>query len=97
MRFVERIIFFKAANVRFRIASTKFSTAQTYVEDGCTSPSCLQGIFPEMLFLLQEKLNFTFKVIDEKAAGFKQENGSWTGMIGESMRIRNDIERKIMN
>ena len=50
-----------------------------------------------MLFLLQEKLNFTFKVIDEKAAGFKQENGSWTGMIGESMRIRNDIERKIMN
>ena len=53
------------------------------VENECTTASCFKGIGPDMLFLLQEKLNFTFKIIHEKSPGLELENGSWTGMIGE--------------
>lgn len=74
----------RSSNIFARIASAKYWTAVTVVENGCFSPSCFQGREPEMLFLLQEKLNFTFKVIHERTPGFEQENGSWTGKIGES-------------
>ena len=35
-----------------------------------------------MLFLLQEKLNFTFRLVPDKIVGFELKNGSWTGTIG---------------
>ena len=33
----------------------------------------------------KEKLNFTFKIVLGQSPGFEQENGSWTGDIGESI------------
>lgn len=35
-----------------------------------------------MLSILQSKLNFTFNVTMFIQAGFEQENGSWSGAIG---------------
>ena len=78
-----------------RIVSNQFYTFQTFVEDGCTSSSCFKGRFPDMLFLLQEKLNFTFKIIYEKSIGSEQENGSWTGLLGELILKCNKIFEKI--
>ena len=74
-----------------RIVSNQFYTFQTFVEDGCTYTSCFKGRFPDMLFLLQEKLNFTFKIIYEKSIGSEQENGSWTGLLGELILKCNKI------
>ena len=53
------------------------------IEDGCNNKSCFKGVYPEMLYLLQKKLNFTFIIVHEQNFGFEQENGSWTGTIGE--------------
>ena len=36
-----------------------------------------------MLFLLLEKLNFTFRLVPDKIVGFELNNGSWTGTIGK--------------
>lgn len=66
-----------------RILSSKWFTSQTLVKDGCSNSSCFQGKYPEVLFLLQSKLNFTFKIIDEKPSGYDLKNGSWTGKIGK--------------
>ena len=74
----------KTSNIFSRITSAAFRTAVTVAKDGCTSPFCFQGTEPEMLYLLQEKLNFTFKVIRERATGAELENGSWYGKIGAS-------------
>ena len=76
----------RSSNIFARIANVKFWTAVTLVKDGCTSPSCFQGWEAEMLFLLQEKLNFTFRVVHERIPGFERKNGSWTGIIGESRK-----------
>ena len=72
----------KTSNIFARITSAAFRTAVTVAKDGCASPSCFQGTEPEMLFLLQEKLNFTLKVIHERPTGAELKNGSWTGKIG---------------
>ena len=37
----------------------------------------------DVLSLLQSKMNFTFKIIKKKPSGYEQENGTWTGKIGE--------------
>ena len=66
-----------------RIASSKWWRSQTKADDGCQSFECFKGINPEILEILQPKLNFTFTITKEQVAGRKVENGSWTGQIGK--------------
>ena len=66
-----------------RIASFKWFHEISAIEDGCDNRSCFKGIYPEMLYLLLKKLNFTFIVVHEPNFGSEQEDGSWTGTIGE--------------
>ena len=54
----------------------------TKTKKGCNNNNCLQGRQPDMLFLLQEKLNFTFTIKVEPVVGVELSNGSWSGMIG---------------
>ena len=56
---------------------------QTVIKDKCSEASCYQGVYPEVLLLLQSKLNFTFKILKSETFGYKHENGSWAGMIGK--------------
>ena len=65
-----------------RVATGKWFTAQTHVEDGCTSSECLKGMMPDVFYLIQSSLNFTFIVDEDPAPGAKLENGSWIGQIG---------------
>ena len=67
-----------------RISTDEWSNIVTFVEDGCSSPSCFQGYHAETLFLLQSKLNFTFKITKTRSVGSEQRNDSWTGEIGKS-------------
>ena len=72
--------------------SSKWDTSVTKIKNGCSNSSCLQGVDPEMLFLLQQKLNFTFTITKEPVIGSEQENGSWTGTIGELIKLNNIFE-----
>ena len=65
------------------ITSARWFTSINFIQNGCTNFSCFQGKDAEILFLFQQKLNFTFKIIEEYSPDFNEKNGSWTGAIGE--------------
>ena len=83
MRLRDRFSIFQGLFI-FRIASNKWWTAVTLIQDGCSDSNCFQGIEPDMLELLKLKLNFTYTVTNEPLTGHEQENGSWSGIIGMS-------------
>ena len=76
----------------FRLATMKWFTAQIHVEDGCTSSECLKGSQPDMFYLIQSALNFTFIVDDDPIAGGQLENGSWVGQIGSYQTIMLNVQ-----
>ena len=52
------------------------------VQNGCNNSKCFKGLVADFLYLLQERLNFTFTMVDEPTVGVELQNGSWTGEIG---------------
>ena len=79
----ESLFQFQECFLFYRITSAKWWTSINFIKNGCTNFNCFRGKDAEILFLLQQKLNFTFKIIEEYSPGFERRNGSWTGAIGE--------------
>ena len=64
-----------------RAVATVSPPFQTYLLDGCRSPSCFKGVYADTFHKLKEKMNFTFTIEWVKVFGGVK-NGQWTGMIG---------------
>ena len=64
-----------------RAVATVSPPFQTYLVDGCRSPSCFKGVYADTFHKLKETMNFTFTIEWVKAFGGVK-NGQWTGMIG---------------
>ena len=67
---------------RFRIASKYYPPEQTRADDGCTSSECFQGYYPNLIYVLQSFMNFTFEIKVNNVFGKKLPNGTWIGEIG---------------
>ena len=67
-----------------RITTAVWPPYQIHAEDGCSSKDCYKGIFPDIFYAIQSKLNFTYTIEINNAAGTILENGTWTGQIGLS-------------
>ena len=64
-----------------RAVATVSPPFQTYLVDGCRSPSCFKGVYADTFHKLKDTMNFTFTIEWVKAFGGVK-NGQWTGMIG---------------
>ena len=64
-----------------RAVATVSPPFQTYLVDGCRSPSCFKGVYADTFHKLKQTMNFTFTIEWVKAFGGVK-NGQWTGMIG---------------
>ena len=66
----------------YSISSDTWPTLHTLLENGCSSSNCFKGQFPDILYVLQSTMNFTFTIKENPIAGSRLPNGSWTGQIG---------------
>ena len=53
-----------------------------YVVDGCTTPDCFVGYYPDIVHNLQRLMNFTYVIKFESVFGKRLQDGTWTGEIG---------------
>ena len=65
-----------------RIASMIYRPQSPYVVDGCTTPDCFVGYYPDIVYNLQRLMNFTYVIKFESVFGKLLQNGTWTGEIG---------------
>ena len=67
----------------FRVESSKWETATSYVENGCKSSKCFKGWAADVFHMMQRELNFTYTIVSQDdAVGRKQLDGSYTGILG---------------
>lgn len=61
----------------------------TYVEQGCSNPSCFKGILADLWHELQTIMNFTYKLTlpEDGEWGIELSEGVWSGIVGESIRV----------
>ena len=69
-----------------RFEASKWLSYISYVEDGCNSSKCFEGTQADVLHVLQQELNFTYRIVArDDPVGRKQVNGSWNGVIGNTI------------
>ncbi len=77
-------------NVHYKISIPRTSALlnipyETHLEDGCTRPDCFKGMFADVWHLLQDIMNFTYKMYmpEDGQWGALREDGTWTGIVGK--------------